>query len=69
MAGKYSFVSARRYKGEIGTLGFYRKEVGKLCLTSQALGRLREKIMEEEGTGNPKGKSGKKVVEMGAKKK
>jgi len=66
MAGKYSYVSARSYKGEIGTFGFYRKDVGKLCLTTRSLGKLKERIAEEgrkrEGNKGGKEREGRKIL-------
>lgn len=40
MSRKYCYVSMKRYKIELRTLGLYERQLGEYCLTKQSLGKL-----------------------------
>lgn len=68
MKRKYSWVSLRAYKIQLGTLGLYEKQLGDYCLTARSLEKLRKGITEA-GEKKPKVKNKRSPLRNGISKK
>ena len=47
MAREHSYVGLTRYSIQLGTLGYYKHQIGEYCLTGKGLSKLLESIKNQ----------------------